>query len=118
MKSNAVPNGLDEMLTAVLTCLEQGLDTKQTVKKRILEKIEDEYIRLDTIKKVEDFPIKLLSILQAQLGIGLEVVDGKASKGTMEPFSSLGAAGFSVLKITIPEPLARPIVQQKLQGGF
>ncbi len=114
---NNIQGDLEEIVAVGLNCLEQKIESKEDVRRSILDYVGEHYIRFDSIEKVEDFPVKLLAILQAQLGIGFETNGGKVSRAVVEP-------SFGFVEIVTPpprHPKCGHFISEELktaQGGF
>lgn len=84
MRSAAAQINIDEAVTVGLTCLEQGLDNKATVKRNILEAVSKNSIPVSDYSILEDFPVEVFNLLHEQLGIGFNVQAGKITGVTIE----------------------------------
>ncbi|MEG0178042.1 MAG: hypothetical protein RR654_00665 [Oscillospiraceae bacterium] len=76
-RSNAYNIEIEELLNVSLSCLEQGLDSKETVKEDILNCIKSKYFACGEIKELEDIPTKVLEFLNRRLGIEFNLSNGK-----------------------------------------
>lgn len=54
-----------------------GFEAKEMVKQNLARYIDDGYMRLDSIKRVEDLPLPVFELLHRQLGIGFAAENGK-----------------------------------------
>jgi len=68
---------IEEAVTVGLTCLEQGLDSKATVKENILKAVSMNCLPIREVKSVEELPVEVFELFHRQLGIGFEVKAGK-----------------------------------------
>lgn len=73
---------LDAAVMVGLTCVEQGLEPKQTVRNTILAYVEEHYIRVDGIKRPEDIPVFVLDMLHDTFGLSFEAHGGKLTMCT------------------------------------
>jgi hypothetical protein len=68
---------IEEAVTVGLTCLEQGLDSKATVKENILKAVSMNCLPIREVKSVEELPVEVFELFHMQLGLGFEVQAGK-----------------------------------------
>ncbi|ADY54890.1 hypothetical protein Sgly_3155 [Syntrophobotulus glycolicus DSM 8271] len=68
---------IDEAVTVGLTCLEQGLDSKATVKQNILTAVSMNCLPIREAQSVEELPVEVFELFHRQLGLGFEVRAGK-----------------------------------------
>lgn len=84
MRSTAAVLKIEEAVTVGLTCLEQGLDSKATVKSNILRAVSQNSIPVREMNTLEEFPIEVFELLHRELGLGFEVHAGKITGASVE----------------------------------
>lgn len=75
---------IEEAVTVGLTCLEQGLDSKATVKRDILRAVSQNSVTIREMQTLEEFPVEVFELLHRELGIGFEVHAGKIASASVE----------------------------------
>lgn len=68
---------IDEAVTVGLTCLQEGLDSKDTVKKNILTAVSQNSFPIQEARTLEELPVTVFEMLHEQLGLGFNIHDGK-----------------------------------------
>lgn len=66
---------LDDVITVGLTCLEQSIDSKEEVKRTILDAVKKEFQKEE--KWIEDISVSVFVLLHNSLGIDFETGNGK-----------------------------------------
>lgn len=75
---------IEEAVSIGLTCLEQGLDNKATVKSNILKAFSQNSILIHETQTLEEFPTEVFYWLNNEFGLGFEVHDGKIISAYVE----------------------------------
>lgn len=84
MRSTAAVLKIEEAVTVGLTCLEQGLDSKETVKNNILRAVSQNSIPIREKNTLENLPVSIFNLIHEYFGIGFEVQAGKITGAYME----------------------------------
>lgn len=90
--NGSVANGsvalkIEEAVSVGLTCLEQGLDNKATVKSNILKAFSQNSILIRKPHTLEEFPTEVFYWLHNEFGLGFEIHDGKIISAYVEEIS-------------------------------
>lgn len=75
---------IDEAVTVGLTCLQEGLDNKDTVKKNILAAVSRNLFPIQEASTLEELPVTVFEMLHEQLGLGFNIHDGKITGVSIE----------------------------------
>lgn len=88
MKVEKAMINIDDLVSAELTCLEQHLDSKAEVKKRILEAFHQftsqAHEEPTAPTELGEIPVPIFNLLQNELGIGFDVNNGKITGFSIE----------------------------------
>lgn len=84
-KNNVCDLEFDMVLSAALTCVAEGLDSKECVKAEIKDYVRRHYDSVEDITSTVNIPCSTLELLHKHFGIEFDVHDGRLVGVTMAP---------------------------------
>ncbi len=75
-----VPQGLDAVVTVGLTCVDQGIDTRENVKTAIIGYVGKNYVGADMLHALGQMPVTELEFIYNTTGLAFEANDGKLGR--------------------------------------
>lgn len=91
-RTNSLPESLQQFVSVQLNCMEAQLDSKETVKRELLNYIAENYIALGDVHSINDFPVVWLEMLHRDFGLCFDVDGGKVTRIFIEPELALETA--------------------------
>lgn len=77
-----ISNGLEAVVAVGLTCVDQGIDTKENVNAAILGHVARHFLPLERVAAPEDIPVAVLDRLHDAFGFSFEAHGGKLTVTT------------------------------------